>query len=91
MFPALAGGFLSTVHACYVASVVSDALRPYGLYPSRLFCPWDSPGKNAGVGCHDLLQETLPTQRLNPHLISPALAGRFFTTNATWKAQPGKS
>ena len=27
-------------------------LRPHGLYPARLLCPWDSPGKNTGVGCH---------------------------------------
>ena len=26
------------------------------LQPTRLFCPWDSPGKNTGVGCHFLLQ-----------------------------------
>ena len=31
-------------------------LRPHGLQPSRLLCPWDSPGKNTGVGCHFLLQ-----------------------------------
>ena len=31
-------------------------LRPYRLYPVRLLCPWDSPGKNTGVGCHFLLQ-----------------------------------
>ena len=30
-------------------SVVSDSLRPHGLQPARLLCPWDSPGKNAGV------------------------------------------
>ena len=36
----------------------------------RLLCPWDSPGKNTGVGCHPLLQEIFPTQRLNPHLLS---------------------
>ena len=24
----------------------------YELYPARLFCPWDSPGKNTGVGCY---------------------------------------
>ena len=24
--------------------------------PTRLLCPWDSPGKNTGVGCHFLLQ-----------------------------------
>ena len=28
----------------------------YGPYPARLLCPWDSPGKNTGVGCHVLLQ-----------------------------------
>ena len=37
-------------------SVVSDSLRPYGLQPTRLSRPWDSPGKNTGVGCHFLLQ-----------------------------------
>ena len=31
-------------------SVVSDSLRPYRLWPTRLFCPWDSPGKNTCVG-----------------------------------------
>ena len=36
-------------------SVVSDSLRPHGLYPTRLLCPWNSPGKNTGVGCHSLL------------------------------------
>ena len=30
-------------------------LRPYGLQPAGLFCPWDSPDKNTGVGCHALL------------------------------------
>ena len=42
--------------ACQVASVVSDSVRPHGLQPTRLLCPWDSPGKNTGVGCHFLLQ-----------------------------------
>ena len=37
-------------------SVVSDSLRPHGLWPARLLCPCDSPGKNAGVGGHSLLQ-----------------------------------
>ena len=26
------------------------------MVPTRLLCPWDSPGKNTGVGCHFLLQ-----------------------------------
>ena len=34
-----------------------------------LLCPWDSPGKNTGVGCHSLLQGILLTQGLNPGLL----------------------
>ena len=41
---------------CQVPSVVSDSVRPHRRQPTRLPCPWDSPGKNAGVGCHFLLQ-----------------------------------
>ena len=47
-------------------SVVSDSLRPHGLYPTRLLPPWDSPGKSTGVGCHFLLQGIFPTQGSNP-------------------------
>ena len=47
---------ISCCQACQVASVVSDSVRPHGLQPTRLPCPWDSPGKNTGVGCHFLLQ-----------------------------------
>ena len=36
--------------------VVSDSVRPHRRQPTRLPCPWDSPGKNTGVGCHFLLQ-----------------------------------
>ena len=40
------------------------------------------------VGCHVLLQRNLPHLGAEPEsLISAALAGRFFTTSATWKAQ----
>ena len=35
---------------------MSDSVQPHGLQPSRLLRPWDSPGKNTGVGCHCLLQ-----------------------------------
>ena len=41
---------------CQVASVVSDSVRPHRQQPTRLPRPWDSPGKNTGVGCHFLLQ-----------------------------------
>ena len=62
---------IMTTHmpGCSVASVVSDSLRPNGLYPARLLCPWDSPGKNTGVGCHALLQGIFLTQGSNPGLL----------------------
>ena len=44
-------------------SVASDSLRPRGLLR-----PWDSPGKNTGVGCQFLLQGIFPTQGSNPGL-----------------------
>jgi len=31
---------------------MSDSLRRCRVKPARLLCPWDSPGKNTGVGCH---------------------------------------
>ena len=41
---------------CLVVSVVSDSVWPHRRQPTRLPHPWDSPGKNTGVGCHFLLQ-----------------------------------
>ena len=41
---------------CCVASVVSNSVRPHRQQPTRLRHPWNSPGKNTGVGCHFLLQ-----------------------------------
>ena len=41
---------------CSVTSVVSDSVRPQRWQPTRLRRPWDSPGKNTGVGCYFLLQ-----------------------------------
>ena len=65
---------------CWVASLVSDSARPHRRQPTRLPHPWDSPGKNTGVGCHFLLQcmkvksesqvaQSCPTQR--PHGLQP--------------------
>ena len=50
-------------------SVMSDYLWPHGLWPTRLLCPWDSPGKNTGVGCHSPLQGIIPTQGSNLGLL----------------------
>ena len=40
----------------WLCLVVSNSLRPHGPQSARLLCPWDSPGKKTGVGCHALLQ-----------------------------------
>ena len=50
-------------------SVVSDSLRHYGLQPPRLLCPWNSPGKNTGVGSHSVLKGIFLTQGLNLDLL----------------------
>ena len=72
MSSALAGGFFTTSTTWESGSeseshsVVSDSLRPHGLYSL-----WSSPGQNTGVGSLSLLQGISPTQGLNaglPHL-----------------------
>ena len=42
---------------------------PVDWIPLRLLCPWDSPGKNIGVGCHALLQGIFLTQGSKLHLL----------------------
>ena len=69
-WPSLSNG----VHACSAASVLSDSLQPHALQPARLLGPWDSSGKNTGVGCHALLQGNLPNPGIKPmSLAAPAL------------------
>ena len=66
---------------------MSHSLWTYGLYPTRILHPLDSPGKNIGVVCHAFLQGIFPTQGLNLCLLSlPALAGRLYTTSTTREA-----
>ena len=50
-------------------SVLSDSMQPHGLWPTRLLCPWDFPGRNTGVVCHFLLQGIFPIQGQNPGLL----------------------
>ena len=52
-----------------------------GLQPARVLCPWGSPGKNTGVGCHALLQGIFPTQEspaLQADSLPSALPGKFY-------------
>ena len=50
-------------------SIMTDFLQPHGLWPIRLLCPWDFPGKNNEVGFHFLLQGIFLTQGRNPRLL----------------------
>ena len=62
---------LSKINVCVysVTSVMANSLQPCGLQSIRLLCPWYSPGKNTGMGCHAFLQGIFPTQRSNPCLL----------------------
>ena len=53
----------------HVCSVMSDSVRPRRAGPARLLCPWDSPGKNTGVGCHFILQGIFSAQGWNTCLL----------------------
>ena len=50
-------------------SIMSDPLQLHGLWPNRLLCSWDFPGKNTGVDSHFLLQGIFPSQGWNPGLL----------------------
>ena len=52
-------------------SVLSNFVRPSGLRPANLFCPWNHPDRNTGVGCHVLLQGIFPIQYMNSCLLCP--------------------
>ena len=54
---------------CLVSKSCPTLLRPHRLWPTKLHCLWDFPGKNTGVGCHFLLQRIFQTQRSNSHLL----------------------
>ena len=58
--------------ASSVTAVESDSLRPHGLYPTSLLCPWDSPGKTAGVG-------------IERDTCTPTFITALFTIARTWK------
>ena len=61
--------YLKHVCVCVSHSVMFNSLRPHGLQPTSLLCPWDFPGKDTGVGFQFLLQGILPTQGSNPGLL----------------------
>ena len=76
--------FLIVIYLSVSRSVMPASLRPHGLQPTRLLCPWDFPGKHTGVGCYFLLQGIL-TQG-SDHI--SCLAGGFFTAEPPGKKPP---
>ena len=63
-------------NACVLSRFSRVQLRPHGLQPARLLCPWDFPGKNTGVGCCALLQGIFLAQGSNQHLLHVSCIGR---------------
>ena len=73
MFPK-SGSYIFILLCCLlVTSVMFDSVPRCGRQPTRLLCPWDSPSKNTGVGCHFLHRRVFPNPEIEP--ASPALAG----------------
>ena len=52
--------------ACLVVQSCATLCDPLDCKPTRLLCPWDSPGKNTGVGCMPSSRGIFPTQGSNP-------------------------
>ena len=60
------GPHLACVCAC---AQLYPTLQPHRLWPARLLCPWNFPGRNTGSGCCYLLPGIFPIQRSNPCLL----------------------
>ena len=59
----------TALRACVLSHFsYAQLLRPHGVHPARLLCPWGFPGKDTGVGCHVLLQGIFQTQGSDPRL-----------------------
>ena len=71
------------MHACSVASVMSNSWWPYGLEPARLLCPWNSPGKNTRRSSRGS-----SGSRYRTHVSYVSCTGRHVLhTSTTWQAQ----
>ena len=79
---------LTLCFVCFVSnrSFMSNSLQLCALWPTWLLCPWDSPGKNTGVGCHALLQGIFLTQGSNPHFLRLLHCRQILYRWATGKA-----
>ena len=65
---------------------MSNSLQPYGLQSFRFLCPWDFSRQEYWSGLPFPSPGDFPNPGIEPSsLTSPALAGGFFTTSATWE------
>ena len=62
-----------------------NSVRSHGLQPTRFLCPWDSPGKNTGVGFMAFSRGSSQS-RDRTCVSNAALADGFFTTSTTREA-----
>ena len=79
-FATLSFNFL--ICCCLIAVLCPTFLRPHGLQPARLLCPWDSPGKNTGVGAISFFRGC---SRLRDRTCISCTAGGSFTTEPSGK------
>ena len=92
---------VKTRHVCACSCSVLT-LRTYRPEPTKLLCPWDSPGKNTGVGCHALLLQwifltqgsNLPLSRLlhwqaGSSPLAPLGKPQAAEVQITWGVRPG--
>ena len=63
---------------------MSNSLRPHGLQPAQLLCPWNSPGKSTGMGC---ISFSRGSSRPSDRTQVSRFAGRFFTNWATGESK----
>ena len=62
--------YLASLFLPIASNMYSESVHSSSAYSSaRLLCPWNSPGRNTGVGSHSLLQGIFSTQGLNPELL----------------------
>ena len=69
----------------WCSSVVSDSSRPHELQPTRLFRPWDFPGKSTGVGCSRLLLVSMRSAKWGCGSHNIRIANLRERTEESWK------
>ena len=71
-------------------SVLCDSLWHHGLQPAGLFCPWDFPGKNTGVGSHFLSLRIFSIQGSNPCPFVSYIGRHCATWEVLWGLGAGR-